>query len=63
MKISDAKYYIEYGIPQGSVLGPILFLLFINAVSDVNIDGKIVPYANTCYFHITKMSYENVLKN
>lgn len=62
MKISDAKY-IKYDIPQGSVLGPILFLLFINAVSDVNIDRKIVPYANACYFQITKMFYGNVLKN
>lgn len=46
--VSEAKS-ITYGVPQCSVLWPVLFLLYINKVCDLNINGKIVTYTDdTC---------------
>jgi len=52
VQINDSKgdeMKIQCGVPQGSVLGPILFILYINSICDLKIDGQIVTYADdTC---------------
>ncbi len=53
---------IAYGVPQGSILGPILFNIYANDVADYITDCLLVQYADdTQFLHTTTFDNLNLL--
>lgn len=51
---------IKMGVPQGTVLGPILFNIYLNAMSSLTVNGKIVSYADDTVIVFNDTSWQRV---
>ena len=60
--ISETILKIKYDIPRGSVLGPILFLLFINDLSNIQYPYRFTLFADdtTIALHKIFQTFSNI---
>lgn len=50
--VESASQPVDFGVPQGSILGPLLFLIYVNNINTIGLHGKIALYADdTCLFY------------
>ena len=53
---------INCGVPQGSILGPLLFLIYVNDFSSCITKGKTIMFANDTNLFFSENCYERVFK-
>ena len=53
---------VNHGVPQGTILGPLLFLIFINDLFSIKSSAKLIGYADDTTLLYTKKNSEKLIE-
>ena len=63
VKIGDTLSSVEIvkaGIPQGTIVAPLIFLIYVNNLCNIHINGQLISYADDTAIEVTGDSWEEV---
>lgn len=58
--VTSQKRYVTCGVPQGTVLGPILFNIYVNNLYSLETCGKVISFADDTALLYTSCSWEEM---
>lgn len=62
-RVFSEKLLVRVGVPQGTVLGPILFILYLNSLLNLPIQGSIISYADDTALIFSGQDWDQVREN
>ena len=56
--LNSSCLFIKKGVPQGSILGPLLFIIFINDFCNLSLFGQLITYADDTVLIYSSKNYD-----
>lgn len=51
---------IKYGVPQGSILGPLLFIIYVNQIDKLPLNAKLIMYADDLVLYASHNNWNSL---